>query len=222
MEVQLWKLTVSLRPAGCGWHAQYRGEVEMAAEHFGSELPLWTIFICYLFYWTSSFAINMLKPPVAKWRTPSQGIQGCFIFQTPADCMNLMKGNSQWLLPVPKLGNELRGMKMYRCGRDQGLLPFLPLWTASCFGPAQWLQSSCIVLSSVVCMLCSGKCGHPTYTNMYMCMNMTCWIRSQQHSRVYYSCAGFPHHLSYPLHWCHPLGLLLWYSLLLWFGLLDG
>lgn len=66
----------------------------------------------------------MLKPPLAKWRTPSQGIQGCFIFQTLADCMNFMKGNSQ--RPCHFQIRQMRWVeqKMYHYGRDWGLLPF--------------------------------------------------------------------------------------------------
>lgn len=71
-------------------------------------------------------------------------------------------------LPVPKLANELRGMKMYCYGGDWGLLPFLALWTASYSRQAQWLQSSRTVLSSAVCMLCSDNCVNQTHINMYM------------------------------------------------------
>lgn len=142
VEGWLWRSTVNMRTAGlclaCRVHGRsWDGCRTLWARALLSAL---SILIYYMFYWTSSFSINVLQTPVVTWKTPFQkpkGFKGDFFFQTPAGSIDLMKRNSCWPCQFQnwtgELRNELRRRKVYCWGRDWGLPPYSALQPASCF-----------------------------------------------------------------------------------------
>lgn len=98
-----------------------------------------SILIYYLFYWTSSFSINMPQTPAVteKHLFKNPRASKVISFQTPADSIDFIKRNSWWPCQfqnwTAELGNELRRRNMYCWGRNWGLPPYSALQPASCF-----------------------------------------------------------------------------------------